>query len=62
MVLPPPPCPVFTAKHRCLSLSLSLCPTSLFKAWHNLGYIYENGSGMPRDAKKAVQCWTKAAE
>mmetsp|Transcript_80516 Transcript_80516/g.160687 ORF Transcript_80516/g.160687 Transcript_80516/m.160687 type:complete len:538 (+) Transcript_80516:234-1847(+) len=32
------------------------------KAWHNLGYIYENGSGMPRDAKKAVQCWTKAAE
>jgi hypothetical protein len=32
------------------------------KAWHNLGYIYENGSGMARDAKKAVQCWTKAAE
>ena len=32
------------------------------KAWHNLGYIYENGSGMIRDPKKAVQCWTKAAE
>mmetsp|Transcript_33905 Transcript_33905/g.76672 ORF Transcript_33905/g.76672 Transcript_33905/m.76672 type:complete len:523 (+) Transcript_33905:202-1770(+) len=32
------------------------------KAWHNLGYIYENGSGMPRDAKRAVTCWTQAAE
>mmetsp|Transcript_10416 Transcript_10416/g.12653 ORF Transcript_10416/g.12653 Transcript_10416/m.12653 type:complete len:592 (-) Transcript_10416:172-1947(-) len=32
------------------------------KAWHNLGYIYENGSGMVRDAKRAVECWTKAAE